>query len=187
MSEIFKIHVEFVKESPVRYGNATYNFDMKLPGKKHLAYITHSSQKCFLYAIAHFFIGEEIENPYNGNSPEYFQFFKTLNLDHINFPLSIGDIKRFVNQNRQLDISINILGYFNGSVYTMHLDIGSGNSVINLLALDIFDSETMQGVTHQSTSYEHLMHITNIDLFLRERYPGESRNYKFWRHWCLKW
>lgn len=127
-----------------------------------------------------------MENALNGNSQEYYDFFDTLNLDGVNFPATIRDIKIFVEQNRHLNISVNILGYFHGNIYTMHLNIGKGEEPINFLALDIFDSKTMQGVTHESCSYEHLLHITNIDLFLRERYPGDSRNYTYWRNWCLK-
>ena len=107
-----------------------------------------------------------MRNALNGNSQEYYDFFTTLELDGINFPATLSDIKRFLEQNKYLDISINILGYFNGNVYTMHLNVGKGSNSINLLALDVFDSKTLEGTTCESSSYEHLLYITNIDLDL---------------------
>ena len=158
LERILSIDLEFTSCQP-RYGCTKINL-RNLPNPKYLFNIPNVvNNKCFIYAIAAHFYRKRVDRPEDyrsyryknqlsnwwklgtvfGDYYELFPFFrrftKTFNLKNVNFPCTLGDIRRFVTNNPKLDLKINIFNVHQKRVYPALLNIGSGNNSINLLAV----------------------------------------------------
>ena len=141
-----------------------------IKNKKFLYNPKNKDYKCFLYCLHNFFIQEKDENL------TFKEFEKTLDLKGITFPISIVQIKKFMKQNTQLDVKINILlRHINGHVYPYEYSIGNGSSFINLLLLN------------RKSQSNHFLRIIDINKFLRKIYANRAYERKFFCENCLNY
>lgn len=131
----------------------------RLTNKKHLVNVPSKDNRCFLYCLVEHLFGNEIKNKKLEKS--YAKYIKHFNIDGINFPVNIKDVKKFVKQNENLDIKINILYLSGKNVYPLECGIGEGSKKINLLSVPL-------DVCGKST--HHFLLITNIDKYLSKIY-----------------
>lgn len=68
---------------------------------------------------------------------KYKKYIKKFDTKNISFPISINGIKRFLKQNKNLDIKINIL-YRNTKdrIFPMEYGLGEGKKIVNLLMVE---------------------------------------------------
>lgn len=141
-----------------------------IKNKKFLYNPNNKDQKCFLYCLHNFFVKEK------KMKKNYQQFEKTLDLSKITFPISIPQIKKFMKQNHQLNISINILlRHTNGHIFPYEYGIGDGKSVLNLLLL------------YRKNGHSHFLQILNLNKFLRKIYQNHSYEKKYFCENCLNY
>lgn len=94
------------------------------------------------------------------------KYIKKFNTKKISFPISIADIKRFLNQNEDLKLKINILYNVGSEIYPYEYGIGSGEKTVNLLMV--------QKTLDKVHGLNHFLLITNPDKFLRRVYRTEN-------------
>jgi hypothetical protein len=137
--------------------------------KKYLFDPDNTDDKCFLHCL-HFMLR-------NGKS--FSNWEKELNLKGIKFPIEIRQIKKFVRQNSNLNIRVNVL-YRNlfKNIFPLECGIGTGDRVINLLLVEkSFDEEESQ------YSVRHFMAIKNVDKFLAAGYHNYETSKTSYRNW----
>ena len=141
----------------------------ELRNTKYIFNPNNKDQKCFLYCLHHFLT--TVKN-YKKN---FKQFEKSLNLKNISFPITIPHIKKFMNQNKNLNIKINILlRHTNKEIYPYEYGIGDGKCFMNLLLL-----------YRQMGAKCHFLLILDLNKFLRKVYPNNSYEKKIYCENCL--
>lgn len=141
-----------------------------IKNKKFLFNPNNRDKKCFLYCLHNFFVKEK------GLKKTFKQFESTLNLKNITFPISIPHVKKFMKQNPNLNIKLNILlRHTNGHVYPYEYGIGDGISYVNLLLIYRKDGES------------HFLQILNVNKFLRKIYENCGYETKFFCENCLNY
>jgi len=159
--------VEVSTVNPVRGGCNSISTNRNWKNKSHLYSPENTDNKCFLYCIAYFLLFGLVvnKNPIVNHS-KIEKRVRSFNTKGLQFPLHVHDIKRFLNINPQLDISINVLyRNINDDIFPLEFRLGKGKHVANLLLI-----ETQSG--------GHFMLIKNADLYLRKVYQNESIRYK---------
>jgi|694.fasta_scaffold18803_9 hypothetical protein len=148
----------------------------RLKHQKYLYDPDNKDDKCFLYCV-HFLL-KEVEN--------FEDWEKNLNLKGIDFPIDIRQIKKFIRQNPDLDLKINILYRTTSErVFPFECGLGEGRRTINLLMIEKAPSKDLI-----TKSIQHFMGVTNVNKYLTQRYysPFSSKfsysNCKFCLH-CL--
>lgn len=147
-----------------------------LKHRKYLYDPDNKDDKCFLYCI-HFLLRE---------MASFEEWEKSLNLKGIDFPIDVRQIKKFVRQNPDLDLKINILyRTLSENVFPFECGIGEGKRTMNLLMIKKAPSKDQV-----FRSVQHFMGIMNVNKYLSQRYysPSSSKisylNWKFCLH-CL--
>jgi hypothetical protein len=112
---------------------------IKFRQKQFLYSPCNKDEKCFLYCIAHFLYADKIlkTNVKEKDEKKYKKYIKKFDTKNISFPISINGIKRFLKQNKNLDIKINIL-YRNTKdrIFPMEYGLGEGKKIVNLLMVE---------------------------------------------------
>ena len=138
---------------------------IKFRQKQFLYSPCNKDEKCFLYCIAHFLYADKIlkTNVKEKDEKKYKKYIKKFDTKNISFPISINGIKRFLKQNKNLDIKINIL-YRNTKdrIFPMEYGLGEGKKIVNLLMVEKKNSN-------------HFILITNVDKYLRKIYTKQKR------------
>lgn len=114
--------------------------------------------KCFLYCLK-FFLQNKMTDE---------NFFNSLDLKGITFPISISNIKKFLKQNENLNLKINIL-YQNmdKEIFPLEFGLGNGDRILTLLMVERYDKK-------KNTSYNHFLLVKCVDKFLRFQYRNET-------------
>jgi hypothetical protein len=162
--------VEIGGVNPLVVGTDTdfLKFNVKnLLNQRHLLNVPSKDNKCFLYCITEALYGSEIKNKSSHN--EYQRYMKTFNIKGITFPISVKNIKKFMKQNKDLDIKINIIFLSGKKIYPLECGIGDGKKTVNLLSVPIESGDEV---------YYHFVLITNLDKYLSKSYDtGKKRKY----------
>lgn len=167
--------IEITAMQPVLMGTNNIPFKeidklniVELKNRKHIFNPNNKDQKCFLYCLHHFLCTTR------QFKLDFKDFEKSLNLKGITFPISILQIKKFIKQNKKLDIKINVLlRHTNGHIYPYEYGIGEGNHFMNLIML------------YRSSTKNHFLLCLNLNKFLRKIYTGNSYENKFFCENCL--
>ena len=166
--------IEVASVRPITGGNNEKLNIKSLHQKKFLYNPCNKDEKCFLYCIAHFLYKEKILDKDKKETGErkYKKFIKSFDTTKIVFPISVPGIKKFLKQNKKLNLKINIL-YRNmdGKIFPIEFGLGNGKKVVNLLMVE-------------KKSSNHFLLIENANMFLRKLYKGVKPSYKK-SHFCL--
>jgi len=139
----------------------------KLPNQKCLINVPSNDNKCFLYCIAEALYGCNIKNKFSHEG--YVKYIEKFNIKDIDFPISIKQVKKFVKQNMNLDIKINILLLSGKQIFPIECGIGEGLKTINLLIVPIDNDKEVR---------YHFVLIKNLDKYLSKTYnTGQKRKY----------
>jgi hypothetical protein len=154
-------------------------FNVKnIPNQKYLINVPSKDDKCFIYCIAEFLYGSNIVNKLSHE--EYEKYTRNFNVKDISFPISIKHIKKFLKQNNELDIKINIIYLSGKEVFPLECGIGEGSKIVNLLMIPMEDDVT-KNVSH------HFVIVKNIDRYLSKTYDtGKHRKYYENAFFCPK-
>jgi hypothetical protein len=156
------------------YNDETSNYNEKkyeiasLKNKRWLYNPNNKDQKCFLYCIAYFLLFGLVVN--KGTTlierKEMKKLTHSFNLKKISFPTSLEDVKKFLKQNRDLDLKLNVL-YQNkdGEIFPLEIGLGDGKKLATLLL-------------HEFDQKHHFCLVTNVDKYLRDTYTYRTNNDK---------
>ena len=169
----FDLEISAVK--PLRGGCAFVDKTV-MSSFTHLYSPSNTKKKCFLYCIAYFLIFGLVSKK-NQILADHFKLrnkVKEFDTSNIRLPISILGIKRFLRQNKNLNLKINILyRTTKDEIFPFEYGLGSGINTVNLLLV-----ETNKGA--------HYMLITNVDNFLKKRFPNKDGTLCFKkRFFCL--
>jgi len=141
-----------------------------IKNKKFLYNPNNRDEKCFLYCLHYFLVQNK------SLKKNFRQFLSTLNLEGIQFPISIPHIKKFMKKNPQLNVKINILlRHTNGHVYPYEYGIGEGDMFINLLLI------------HRKNGNNHFLLILSVNKFLRKVYKNCGYQVKYFCENCFNY
>lgn len=171
--------IEFANVNPIKAGCDTPFSINAFAQRNNLFNPKRTKNKCFLFCIAYFLLFGIATNK-NITTAEEIKIIKEtrkFDVKGITFPISINDIKKFLNKNGQLDLKINILFHKfrktdkgqREEIYPMEYGLGDGKKVVNLL----FATST--------SGDNHFMLIKNIDNYLKKVYnagKGKKLSYK---------
>jgi len=120
----------------------------------------NTDYKCFLYCVK-FFLQNQLSDE---------NFFKSLNLKGITFPISISNVKKFLKQNTLLNLKINVL-YQNldKDIFPLEFGLGDGEKIMTLLMVERCDK-------HNKKSFNHFLLVKDVNKFLRRQYRSLSDN-----------
>ena len=172
------LDLEIVSMSPLLAGSTNAPIILKdVPNVHSLVDVPSKDEKCFLYCVAWFITKskktQELENIVN-----------SFDISGMRFPVSIGDIRKFVRQNKNLNLCINIFFVQNRQVFPFKTGIGRGTLAANLLMLPISQPKNVH-----PNSNNHFLAIKNLDRFLSKTYiknGKKSFNFKFYCSKCVK-
>ena len=130
--------------------------NVKMKHKKFLFDPDNADEKCFLRCL-HFLLKVNVR---------FGKWEKELDLDGIVFPISIPQIKKFVKQNTNLNIRINVLfRNLDKLVYPYECGIGIGSRIVNLLMI-----EKQPTLGTEIKIRRHFLGITDVNKYLARRY-----------------
>jgi len=162
--------IEIGGVNPIFIGSNNKNIvvDIRhIKNKKHLVNVPSKENKCFLYCIAESLYGCKIKD--KSSTKYYEKYLNLFDVDGIDFPITLKHIRKFVQKNEKLDLSINILFLSGKNIYPLECGIGAGRTIVNLLSIPIEGEEKAE---------YHFLVIKNLDKFLSKVYRSdEKRNY----------
>lgn len=159
--------VEVAKVKPLRIGGNNKSIDLSsLKNKNFLYNPPNKNNKCFLYCIAYFLLFGlmVLRRPTPIEELRIKKRTRQFKTKKMKFPTTIPDLKRFLTNNPELDLTINIL--YRGTdevIYPLEFGLGCGKKVVNLLLLN-------------SNKGSHFVLIKNVDKFLRKSYTTVDTN-----------
>lgn len=154
-----------IDEPKKSYGNMKH--------RKYLYDPDNKDVKCFLHCLHHLLKEKE----------SFHEWEEKLNLKGIVFPISIKQVKKFVKQNPDLELRINILYRTLGKlIYPFECGIGNGRNTINLLMVEKIQSNNLS-----KNPVQHFMGILNVNRYLAQRYDNRLTSKVSYRKWkfCL--
>jgi len=149
--------LEIAKMKPLVMGG--WAKDMKVTKHSHLYDPENEDDFCFLKCL------------YKALSPSqnFLHWKKNLNTENIHFPITLKQVKKFLDKNPELGLKLNILYRdLSNAVFPIECGIGDGNDVVNLLMVDVVQYPD----TCEEFRFKHFMLITDLDKFLQTRYRG---------------
>ncbi len=160
--------LEIAKMNPLRVGSFKNVNISNLKNRRFLYNPPNKNNRCFLYCIAYFLLFGllRLREPTRIEELMIKKKTKTFNLSKINFPTTIQDIKRFVKNNSNLDLKLNIL--YRGTdeiIYPLEFAIGNGTQIVNLLLV-------------HTKNVGHFLLIKDVDKFLRKSYSTMDKKTK---------
>jgi hypothetical protein len=197
IASVLATDLEFTKIKSLTGGGCGINFNIKnIPNSKYLFNVKNNDNRCLLYAIAASLAHQKSKKftydcSHNIDSPKrYNSGIAKWSVSKMSFPSNIGDIIKFVNNNKYLDIKINVLGYIQEELYPVKLNIGNGSTIINLVQVDMPNNENDTDDEVKCLSDSHYMSISDISKFLKSRYGYVNKDnisaYSYKEHlWCL--
>lgn len=158
--------VEIAKLKPLRIGNSDSVNITSLTNKSFLYNPPNKNNKCFLYCIAYFLLFGLLilRRPTQTEQLAIKKQTRKFNTKKMKFPSNMEDLKRFLKNNPQLDLTINVL--YRGTdeaIYPLEFGLGKGKKTVNLLLL-------------HSKKGSHFLLIKDVDKFLRKKYSTVDRN-----------
>ena len=145
--------------------------------KKFLYNPENKNQKCFLYCIAHFLYSDLLDkSDKRSKERQLKKYIKKFDVSNITFPISVQGIKRFLKQNKNLNLKVNILfrSYTGKCIYPYEFGLGSGKKIVNLLMI------------YRKTGSNHFLLITNVNKYLRQIYKSPNGTTSYQRSFfCL--
>lgn len=161
--------VEVAKLKALRIGHSSSVNISKLKNKNFLYNPPNKNHRCFLYCIAYFLLFGllKLRGLTQVEELKVKKKSRSFNTSKMSFPTTVQDVKRFLKNNPNLDLKINIL--YRGTdeaIYPLEFGLGQGNKTVNLLLL-------------HTKSEGHFVLIKNVDKFLRQSYyslPENSKN-----------
>lgn len=160
-SRALAFDMEVCSVSPVRGGSNQIGIK-SFKNNLNLYNPNNKDSKCFLYCIAYFLLFGLIVNKklVAEDHLKIKKCTKTFAIDNISFPISVGDIKKFLKRNPSLNLKINVLyRTTQDQIYPFEYGIGNGNQIANLLLVE-------------SESGSHYLLIKNVDNFLKKVYKS---------------
>lgn len=140
---------------------------------KYLFNPENKNEECFLYCVHHLLKEKR----------DYEKWKSKLNLEKISFPISILGIKKFVTQNSELDLKINIL-YKNLKqfIFPYECGIGNGSKIITLLM-----TQQAHEMNDEHSIKRHFLGITNVNKYLSARYinPRTGKSSYTTQRYCM--
>ena len=105
------------------------------------------------------------------------KYFKLFDFKTLQFPLSLKDIGKFLQNNKWLDITIKIILYHNGKCYPQQF-FGNGGKIVHLIYVRYLEKNDCQYKTSN-----HYFLMKNPDAFLSNLYRGGKNRKKL--YFCL--
>lgn len=135
---------------------------------KHIIDVENTDHKCFLYAVAGYWLTKrpKITSEALKKSHTYKKFINDqFNISGIEFPIKCANIDQFVNQNKHLDLTINMLSLdIKQRIFPLD-SVGHGKNIVNILFYEF------------KSGVYHAVYITDIDKFLRKKYNSVNGSY----------
>ena len=163
------IDIEICGLNSLVMGCSEYSsIDLKLlRNRRHLVNVPSKKNQCLLYCIAEALYGKDILDKKSHRPLK--KYVKKFNINGINFPTTLKDVRKFVSLNEVFNIKLNIIFLSENKIYPIESSIGNGKNVINLLIVPI---------SKDNSSIHHFLLIKNLDKFLSKVYKNENgRNY----------
>lgn len=182
--------LEVAASRPLFIGSSSYAHVSKcdlssIPNSKNVIDVPSRDDQCFLSCVAWFLLSKSEKANTTSMIKNCKRVIKSFNLVKMSFPVREKDIARFVSQNMQLDLNINILFLSGSKVYPHLSGIGGGSKSVNLLMVPL----TSDCKDAKSEFLFHFLVINNLDRFLSKTYKveGKQRSYenKFFCVNCL--
>lgn len=170
--------IEIAKVRPITGGSDSQINLISFRQNKFLYNPCNKDEKCFLYCIAHYLFKDKLSESEKTKTEEkkYKKFIRCFDTTNISFPISIKGIKKFLKQNKKLDLKINILQRdLKDKIYPLEFGLGTGKKVVNLLM--VFKK-----------SSNHFLLISDPNKYLRKVYKTEKRvcyKTEFFCYHCL--
>ena len=163
--------IEIGSLRPLRIGSKMDISNFK--NKSHLFNPEYNDGQCFLDCVVKFLHGEELKTMEKKKQALFFKCrIKEFNLQGVNFPISIDEIKKFLRRNPKLNLKINILLHQwhekiakKEMIYPFEFGLGDGKKIMNLLMVQRKVSDT--------TCADHFLLIKDTDKYLRNVYKSE--------------
>jgi hypothetical protein len=176
------IDIEIAHTAPLGgAGAGMWKTQFVLKNKNHIHSLSTSDGKCFLYALAVGFIGEE--NAYTNDLDMYKSFAeKHFNISGLKFPLRLTDVIRFELKNVHLKTRINVLFAAEGAsgyaIYPAHFSKSCPVDCVKVINLLL-----TLGRTAEENHY-HL--ILNVNKFIRKNYKTDKVSSSYQNiHFCI--
>ena len=126
---------------------------------------SNQDEKCFLYCIANYLFSEKLndrQQKIKSDEKKYKRFVKLFNIANISFPISVSGIKKFLKQNKNLNLKINVLYRDTcDRIFPLEFGLGCGKNVVNLLMVETENSN-------------HFMLVKNPNKYLRKVYKSKK-------------
>ena len=155
----------------------------KFVNNKYLFNPANKGMKCFLFCIAYFLFGHKLnKKTRKPDCMELKKSFQYFNTEKITFPISIHGVKKFLKQNQQLNLKINILiraKNENGKeqIYPYVYGLGNGTNIVNLLMI--------QNQITADQAVNHFLLITDVNKYLRRCYKNQGKKSYQKAFYCL--
>lgn len=158
--------LEIAKLKPLRVGASDSVDISNLKNKNFLYNPPNRNNKCFLYCTAYFLLFGLLKQktPTQMEALKIKKKSRTFNISKMSFPTTITDVKRFLKNNPDLDLKINIL--YRGTdeiIYPLEFGLGNGKKIATLLLLHTKENK-------------HFLLVKNVDKFLRQTYTTVDKN-----------
>lgn len=142
LSEIDCIDLNYTSLNSIRGGCP---FNLKLKHKRGLLNIKNDDDLCLLYCIIGKFHSKSISLDNREKPESYSPFFENFNLEGINFPISVEEIKKLEDQNLHLFFKINVFMEIEGEIYhhrmfTIDEKHPKNITVVNVLLTEVCDT-----------------------------------------------
>jgi hypothetical protein len=178
-------HIEVAELRPIVGGNGIIEDNKvnisELNNRKFLYNPCNKDQKCFLYCVAKF-LNETDKKSKKSVETQLRRHIKKFNISNISFPISIQGIKKFVKQNQNLDLKINILNRVSNTfgkekIYPYEYGLGNGKKIMSILLVQ-------KQVKLSATN--HFLLIENVDKYLRAIYRNKKNVVSYQKtNFCL--
>ena len=160
VQKIDHLDININKFKPIR-GSSYIPTTAALVGNNFLLNIRNNDNKCFAYSVL---AALYPENKNRERQNKYKPSLHKLNVDNIEFPMSLTDVPKFEKQN---NIGINVFGFEKNKILPLYLSGKGTHKVIPLLLLT-------DGLT------SHYCLITNFHAFMARQFGKRNHNlYKY--------
>ena len=128
LDKVIGVNIHVATYRPMK-GSSFLPLPAKLVCKKAIINVQNNDDKCFMWAVL------AALHPINNNPQRlahYIQYADELDFTSIPFPMKLCDVNKFEKLN---DISVNVFGYEQGTLYPIHLTKIRGVRHVNLLLI----------------------------------------------------
>lgn len=169
-------HIEIAELKPIVGGENSIMEEEKkvnissVNNRKFLYNPCNRDQKCFLYCVAKFLYKTDPKSK-KSEETQLKKKIRKFNIKNISFPISIQGISKFLKQNSDLDLKINILtrtsnNFGKEKIFPYEYGLGNGKKMMNILLVQ---------KQVKLTSVNHYLLITDVDKYLRAIYLNAKK------------